>query len=121
MSFTDAVRSVLTQYAVFSGRARRSEFWFYMLAFVIVYAAVAALDSLLSLGFLALLMSLALLLPNLAVIVRRLHDTDRPWWWVLVGMVPVVNLLVIVYLATDGTPGPNTYGPDPKNRQPARA
>lgn len=121
MSFTDAVRSVLTQYAVFSGRARRSEYWFYMLAYVIVYAVLTILDNLLGLGFLAMLMSLALLLPSLAVTVRRLHDTDRPWWWVLVCMIPIVNLLVIFYLATDGTPGPNTYGPDPKNRQPAGA
>jgi uncharacterized membrane protein YhaH (DUF805 family) len=59
--------------------------------------------------------ALAVLIPGLAVAVRRLHDTDRTGWWILIGLIPIVGFIVlIVFLATDGTPGPNRYGPSPK-------
>ena len=121
MSFPDAVRSVLTQYAVFSGRSRRSEYWYYALAYMIAYVVLMLIDNVLGTGFLALLLSLALLVPTLAVAIRRLHDTNRSGWWVLISLIPLVGLILIVFLATDGTPGPNTYGPDPKGRQAAVA
>jgi uncharacterized membrane protein YhaH (DUF805 family) len=65
--------------------------------------------------FLTGLLSLALLLPYLGIAVRRLHDTDRSGWWILIGLVPIVGIiLLIVWYCTAGTAGPNTYGPDPK-------
>ena len=125
MSFTQAVRSVLTQYVGFSGRARRSEFWWWFLFTVLVGIAARILDQASGTtvgegfgqtGIIASLVSLALLLPNLAVSVRRLHDTGRSGWWILIGLVPVVGFIVlIVFYVQDSTPGPNPHGPNPKD------
>jgi uncharacterized membrane protein YhaH (DUF805 family) len=113
---------VLRQYAVFTGRARRTEYWMFTLFSVIIAIVLAVLDSLLGLSFmpggtglLGLLYSLAVLLPSLGVSIRRLHDTGRTGWWLLIGLVPLVGAIVlIVFLATAGTVGSNSYGPDPK-------
>ncbi|MFI6066542.1 DUF805 domain-containing protein [Micromonospora sp. NPDC051227] len=123
MSFGTAIKSVFSQYVGFSGRARRSEYWWFALFTVLVSIAAAILDSALGLtfvegsssGFIGLVVSLALLLPTLAVAVRRLHDTDRTGWWVLIGLVPLVGAIVlIVFFVQDGTPGANRFGPSPK-------
>ncbi|MBM0204276.1 DUF805 domain-containing protein [Micromonospora sp. STR1s_5] len=123
MSFGAAIKSVFSQYVGFSGRARRSEYWWFALFTVLVSIAAAILDSALGLtfvegsssGFIGLVVSLALLLPTLAVAVRRLHDTDRTGWWVLIGLVPLVGAIVlIVFFVQDGTPGANRFGPSPK-------
>ncbi|MEQ4303983.1 DUF805 domain-containing protein [Plantactinospora sp. B6F1] len=124
MSFTAAVRSVLSQYVGFGGRARRSEYWWFFLFSILVGIATSILDSALgtdfegssgSGGLLNLLASLALLLPSLAVAVRRLHDTDRSGWWILIGLIPLVGAVVLlVFFVQDGTPGPNRFGPSPK-------
>jgi uncharacterized membrane protein YhaH (DUF805 family) len=117
MSFADAVRSVLTQYAGFSGRARRSEYWYYMLAYLVAYAVMAVIGNVLSTSIPGALLSLALLVPSIAVGIRRLHDTNRTGWFLLLGLVPLVNILLIVFLVGEGTPGPNQYGADPKGAQ----
>ncbi|HBK56024.1 MAG TPA: DUF805 domain-containing protein [Xanthomonadales bacterium] len=112
----------LRKYAVFSGRARRKEYWFFMLFSVLISIALMVLDTSIGLatdggiylGF-YLLFSLAILLPSLAVAVRRLHDGDRTGWWVLIGFVPLIGALVLlVFMVQDGTRGDNQYGPDPK-------
>jgi uncharacterized membrane protein YhaH (DUF805 family) len=109
---------VLRQYADFEGRARRTEYWMYTLFTVIIAIVLTVLDLALfgqPTGVLGLIYSLATLLPSLGVIVRRLHDTGRSGWWFLISFIPLVGAIVLlVFLATEGTRGPNAYGADPK-------
>ncbi len=117
MSFADAVRSVLTQYVGFSGRARRSEYWYYVLAYLVLDIVVTVIDSVLGTSILGLLLGLALLLPSLAVMIRRLHDTNRSGWWALLVLTGIGSIVLLVFAIQEGTAGPNTYGQDPKSRQ----
>lgn len=106
---------VVTQkYADFEGRARRAEYWNFYLGYVILYVIALAIDSVIGFPILGGLLSLGLLIPGLAAVVRRLHDTDRSGWWLLAAFVPLVNLAVLYFLVSEGTAGPNQYGPDPK-------
>jgi uncharacterized membrane protein YhaH (DUF805 family) len=121
MSFPNAVRSVLTQYANFHGRARRSEFWWFMLASLLASIVASIIDAAIGsdvgagTGVVSLLLSLALLIPTLAVGARRLHDTGKTGWWQLIALVPLVGIIVlIVFWAQDGHPNPNQHGPSPK-------
>lgn len=114
-----AVRTCLDKYATFSGRAARPELWWWVLAVFLAGLVFNALDFLLfgEAELISTLFSLAVLLPNLAVGARRLHDIDRSGWWLLVGLVPLVGWIVLlVFFVQDGTVGPNRYGPDPKGR-----
>jgi len=120
MSFQDAVRTCLQKYVTFSGRARRSEFWFFLLFNVIVGAVASVIDTILGTrgsygtGLIQNLASLALLLPNLAVGVRRLHDTGRSGWWILIGLVPIVGWIILIVFYVQDSQGDNQYGPSPK-------
>lgn len=113
MSLGQAVTSVLKNYAVFRGRAPRSEFWWYYLAYVVVAVIVFFIDN--AIGANSILLSiffLALLLPTLAVQIRRLHDTDRAGWWWFIGFVPFVGgIVLLVFFCLASTPGDNRYGP----------
>ena len=112
----------LKKYAVFSGRARRMEYWYFVLFNIIVTVVLALIDTLLGtfnivqgVGLLSGIYSLAVLIPTLAVMVRRLHDIDRTGWWILINLIPLVGTIVLlVFALTPGTPGSNRYGPDPK-------
>ena len=116
MTFGDAVRSVLTQYTGFSGRARRSEFWWYSLFAFVVYLVAGLIDAALNTTVLGIVVGLGLVLPSLAVTVRRLHDTGRTGWWILIGLIPLVGAIVLlVFECTDSEPDPNSYGPSPKD------
>jgi uncharacterized membrane protein YhaH (DUF805 family) len=107
---------VLKKYAVFAGRARRKEFWMFFLVYLIIVVVLMIIESILGLpGILSGIYSLALLIPSIAVTVRRLHDTGRTGWWWWIGLVPVIGIIVLlVFMALEGEPGPNQYGPDPK-------
>lgn len=114
---------VLKQYADFTGRARRTEYWMFVLFNMIFAIAAAVLDNLLGLkftpeipyGFIYLIYGLATFIPGLAVMVRRLHDVDKSGWWFLISIIPIIGTIwIIVLLATDGTPGTNQYGVNPK-------
>ncbi|MDD7939999.1 DUF805 domain-containing protein [Actinomycetospora lutea] len=120
---------VLKQYVDFGGRARRTEFWMFVLFNAIAYILLALIDVLIGTasfaatgtgfqfggGLLSGLYSLAVLLPSLAVAVRRLHDTDRTGWWLLIALVPLVGgIVLLVFYCIEGTRGANQYGPDPK-------
>lgn len=108
---------VLRRYADFSGRARRKEYWMFVLVNALVAIALTVLSALTQIklfSFVYLLYLLATILPSLAVSVRRLHDTDRSGLWILLGMVPLVGVVLLVFLIADGTPGPNRFGPSPK-------
>jgi uncharacterized membrane protein YhaH (DUF805 family) len=110
MSFGDAISTCFNKYAEFVGRARRSEYWWFFLFVLLVDVVVSRLSFTLS-----MVASLALLVPNLAVGVRRLHDTGKSGWYLLVGLIPIVGwIIVIVWLATEGDPNPNEYGESPK-------
>ena len=115
MSLPDAVRSVLTQYANFSGRARRSEFWWFYLAQVLASIVAGIIDGIIGVSLFQIVVGLGLLIPMLAVGARRLHDTGKSGWWQLIGLVPIVGWIVlIVFWATDGHPATNQHGPSPK-------
>jgi uncharacterized membrane protein YhaH (DUF805 family) len=120
MGFTDAVRICLQKYADFSGRGRRSEYWYFALFNLLVAIAAGILDAILGTDFdtgsgvIGLLASLALLLPGLAAGVRRLHDTTRSGWWILIGLIPIIGwIILIVFYVQDSHPD-NQYGPNPK-------
>ena len=112
----------LKKYAVFSGRSRRMEYWYFVLFNIIVSIVLGVIDGLLGTsgsyagaGLLSGIYGLAVLIPTLAVTVRRLHDTDRTGWWILIALVPLIGVIVLlVFAALDGTPGNNQYGPNPK-------
>jgi uncharacterized membrane protein YhaH (DUF805 family) len=108
--------SVLKKYAVFSGRASRSEFWFFQLFNVIALIVLAIVDSVVGTrGILEGLYGLAVLLPSLSVIVRRLHDIGRSGWWFFIELVPAVGVIIlIVFLCQDSQPVANQYGVNPK-------
>lgn len=110
----------LRNYAVFEGRARRREYWFFVLFNSIIFIVLAIVDSVMSSsefgpGILSGIYSLAVFIPGLAVTVRRLHDTGRSGWWILIELVPIIGAIVLlVFLFTDSEPGTNEYGPNPK-------
>jgi uncharacterized membrane protein YhaH (DUF805 family) len=106
---------VLKKYAVFEGRAARKEFWMFVLCNLIVSIAVSIIGSIIDFKMLVNLYSLAVFLPNLAVAARRLHDTGRSAWWLLLCFVPIIGwIALIVFYVLDGQAGDNEYGPNPK-------
>lgn len=110
VSFIDAVKSFFTHYADFSGRSRRSEYWWVYLFNMIVAGILGMID----VAALSTLWTLAVLIPGIALGVRRLHDTGRSGWWLLISLVPLVGAIVlIVFVCTDSAPA-NQYGPSPK-------
>lgn len=107
---------VLKNYVGFQGRARRKEYWMFVLFNAIVSIVLAIVESLTGLeSMLTGLYSLAVLLPSLAVSVRRLHDTGRSGWWLLISLIPLIGAIVLlVFTVQDSQEGENQYGPNPK-------
>lgn len=114
---------VLKKYTVFTGRARRKEYWMFALINFVIAVIIMVVEGMLgSPGIISMIYSLAILLPALAVTVRRLHDTGRSGWWLLIALVPFVGgIILLVFMVLDGTPGDNAYGPSPKAVQEAPA
>ncbi len=122
MDFTQAVRSCFLNYITFQGRAQRSEFWYFALFSLLGSIAISVLESLtagislVETGVLEGLFSLAVLLPSLAVSVRRLHDLDRTGWWWWLWLIPIVGwIILLIWMVKKGTYGDNAYGTDPLN------
>ncbi len=107
---------VLRKYAVFSGRARRKEYWMFFLFNIIIFIALGVIESIVGTNsVIALFYMLAILLPGLAVTVRRLHDTGKSAWWVLIGLVPLIGpIVMLVFMVKEGQAIDNQYGPNPK-------
>jgi uncharacterized membrane protein YhaH (DUF805 family) len=107
---------IKNKYATFSGRARRKEYWMFFLINILIAIALAIVEAILGLpGILGGLYALALLIPGIAVTVRRLHDTGRTGWWILIALVPVIGFIILlVFMVLDSQPGDNAYGPNPK-------
>ena len=114
--------TVLRKYAVFEGRARRREYWFFVLFYILISIVLSMVDRVLGLsneaygmGVLGALFCLGVLIPSIAVGARRLHDTGRSGWWLLIGLIPLIGAIVlIVFFVLDSQPGTNAYGPNPK-------
>lgn len=122
MNFGQAIEHVLTNYANFNGRARRSEYWYFMLFYWLGGLCFGVLSIVPGLFLLEGLFLLGMLIPSVAVCWRRLHDIGRSGAWWLIGLVPVVGaVMLIIWLAQDSQPGPNRYGPNPKGAGTARA
>jgi uncharacterized membrane protein YhaH (DUF805 family) len=111
---------VLKKYTVFTGRARRREYWMFVLFNIIISVVLSIIDRVIGnpemgLGILGTLYALAVLVPSLAVGVRRLHDTNRSGWWLLIGLIPCIGFIVlIIFTVQDSQAGDNQYGPNPK-------
>jgi uncharacterized membrane protein YhaH (DUF805 family) len=113
---------VLKKYAVFSGRSRRKEYWYFALINLLITVVLAFVDGFTGnyseeagIGLLGGIYAFAVLIPSIAVSVRRLHDTDRSGWWFLIAFIPLVGTIVfLVFAAQNGKPGHNQYGANPK-------
>jgi uncharacterized membrane protein YhaH (DUF805 family) len=119
----DYVLDAITKnYANFSGRARRKEYWLFVLANSLIQIGVSITLGLSEVPPVAQMVivwaiMLALLVPGGAVSVRRLHDTERSAWWLLIALIPLAGFLILfIFMCLDGTVGDNRYGPDPKGR-----
>lgn len=122
MGFGDAVRTCWRKYGDFDGRAQRSEFWWWILFVTLLQIAASIVLTVLLIvfqnaGFLQwlgvlifMIVVLAVILPSIAVSVRRLHDRDLSGWWYLLGFVPFGSIVLLVWYVMPGTPGPNRYG-----------
>jgi len=117
MSFTEAISDALSKYVVFKGRSSRSAYWwFYLFGFLVLVAAVIIDYALGTYPIIYLLVALALLLPNLAVLVRRLHDSGHSGWWVLIGILPIIGAIVLLVFTLQGSEPPNQWGNGPDER-----
>ena len=127
MRFAEAIKSFWTKYAIFKGRSRRSEYWWIQLFLVLTNLAVAAIDLALmdgdverfiangGGGIVGLVWILVTIVPALAVLVRRLHDTGKSGWWALIGFVPIVGaIILLVFTVLDSEVAENKHGPYPK-------
>jgi uncharacterized membrane protein YhaH (DUF805 family) len=122
MGFGDAVRTCWKKYGDFDGRAVRSEFWWWILFVTLLQVAASIVLTVFLIvfqdaGFLQwlgvmifMIVALALILPSIAVSVRRLHDRDLSGWWYLLGFVPLGSIVLFVWYVLPGTPGPNRFG-----------
>ncbi|MBU0644130.1 MAG: DUF805 domain-containing protein [Alphaproteobacteria bacterium] len=119
MTFLTAIKTCFSKYITLQGRARRAEYWWWVLFTIIAGIILGGVDMIFFgvpelTGPTSGLFSLATLLPGLAVWVRRLHDVNRSGWWVFLILIPLIGWLVLVIWAvTKGTSGPNRFGPDP--------
>ena len=112
----------LKKYAVFSGRARRKEYWYFVLFNIIISIVLLVIDGIAGtidaetgIGLLDSIYTLAIFIPSIAVGVRRLHDISRTGWWLLILLIPLIGFIVIIiFLLQDSTPGENQYGANPK-------
>lgn len=113
---------VLKKYAVFSGRARRSEYWYFALFNLIASVVLSIADGIVGtydvttgIGLLSGLYGLAVILPGVGVSIRRLHDIGKSGWWLLIILIPLIGIIVLLYFAVkDSQPETNEYGPNPK-------
>jgi uncharacterized membrane protein YhaH (DUF805 family) len=118
----DAYMAVLQKFADFSGRSSRREYWMFVLVNCGILIGLAILAQIIKIFFIVyVLYALATFIPGLAAAVRRMHDTGKSGWMLLVGCIPVVGLITIWWLAIAGDAGDNQYGPAPVDGTPAFA
>ncbi len=115
MSFQEAISSGLSRYFDFNTRSSRSEYWYWVLFVVLLSIVTGVIDAIIfDAPILRSLVTLGLLIPGIAVGVRRLHDIDRSGWWYLIVLIPLIGALVLIYwFVQPGTQGSNEYGDNP--------
>ena len=114
--------TALRKYAVFTGRSRRSEYWYFALFYFLILFALSIVDVFAGtmsveaeIGLFSGIFGLAMVVPSIAVGVRRLHDIGKSGWWILIGFIPLVGwIILLVWACRDSQPGANAYGPNPK-------
>ena len=120
----------LRRYAEFSGRSRRKEYWMFTLLMLVAGLVIGTIEGILGIntmvggvyGPLTALLVLATIVPSIAVGIRRLHDTDKSGWWLLIALIPLIgSLILLFFFVSDGTKGQNRFGPDPKDPGQAEA
>ena len=112
MNFIESIQTCYKKFFDFSGRASKSEFWWFQLYAIIIYALMFVFQGDLSILF--SIITIANAIPNYAASVRRLHDTDKSGWMVLISVIPLIGLIIFVLLMRDGSKGKNRFGPKPK-------
>ncbi|MCF6195431.1 MAG: DUF805 domain-containing protein [Emcibacter sp.] len=115
MEFKDAVKSAFSKYFTISGRACRSEYWYYVLFIILVSFGLMMVSMIIPfLAMLGMVFSLATIIPSITVAIRRLHDIDRSGWWLLISFIPLIGTIVLlIFFVKQGTEGPNDFGDDP--------
>ena len=114
MGFGQAISAGFSNYVNFSGRACRSEYWYWVLFIILADIVAGIIDYLLGMQIVSSLFGLVTLLPGIAVSIRRLHDLDRTGWWILLGLIPLIGwIILLIWYISKGTDGPNRFGPDP--------
>lgn len=108
--FTNALK----RYAEFSGRARRKEYWMFILFYLIFYIVLSVIDDFLGTIWLSTIYSLALLVPSISIATRRLHDTGRSGWWQLIALIPLIGVIILIVFLAQDSHDENDYGPNPK-------
>ena len=108
--FIDALK----QYANFKGRARRTEYWMFVLFYLLILFGLTFVDYVLGTGFLSTIYSLVLFIPSISIAARRLHDTSRTGWWQLITLIPVIGIIVILFFLAQDSHDANDYGQNPK-------
>jgi uncharacterized membrane protein YhaH (DUF805 family) len=114
MNFSEAIAAGFSNYVNFAGRAIRSEYWYWVLFVILSEVVTSIIDAVIGIQLTTTIFGLAVILPGIAIAIRRLHDTDRSGWWVLLVFIPLVGAIVlIVWYCSRGTEGSNRFGPDP--------
>ncbi|MBL1143184.1 MAG: DUF805 domain-containing protein [Proteobacteria bacterium] len=109
--FTDAFK----KYADFSGRATRTQYWMFILIYMIIYIVLAVIDAfVLGMPALSGVLSLVAIIPSLSIAARRLHDTGRSGWWLLISLLPLIGIIVLLVFLVMDSDGDNNYGANPK-------
>ena len=114
MDIMQSVKTVLNNYAQFDGRSGRAEFWWWALAYFIGAIVVGLIAGIINLSFLSWIYTLALIVPSVAVSIRRFHDIGKEAWWTILLFIPIVGLIVALIFLTKPSDGPNQYGEGPQ-------
>lgn len=113
MSFVQSIQTCFSKFTTWEGRAGRAEYWWWILFTLIIYVVGVVIDVALKSPIPTILLILVLLLPSIAVLVRRLHDTGRSGWWYWIGLVPLVGGIILLVFVCSASQGPNSYGNGP--------
>jgi uncharacterized membrane protein YhaH (DUF805 family) len=113
MSFAESVRNCFSKYVTWSGRAGRAEYWWFTLFVFVVYVVGLVITLSIHSSIPVILFVLVIILPSIAVTVRRLHDTGRSGWWYWISLVPFIGGIVLLVFMCTGSQGPNQYGSGP--------
>lgn len=111
VGMVEAFKLFFSNYINFEGRSNRGEYWWAFLAIILISIGLTVIDAMLGIALLGMIFSLATLVPGIAIGIRRLHDIDKSGWFLLIGLIPLIGALVLIYFFIQKpTPGPNRFG-----------